>query len=291
MSYNFTFGIQKNNSMKKRILLPIISLIIISYSSFAQGDLLISPRRVVFEGNKQKEELNLVNIGKDTAIYAISFVQYNMKEDGTFKPIEKPDSGQMFADPYLRVFPRRVTLAPREPQVIALQYRRIPNMQPGEYRSHLYFRSEKNTRPLGSANKGKDTAQLVIDLIPIYGMSIPVIIRSGSVNVTTVLNNLMLEANPDSTYSLKITINRSGNISSFGDLRVEFTPLKGKPYEVGRVNGIGVYTNLKKRNISIKLTKSPLMTFKNGKLKVQYQSVGLPKPVIYSEAELDLSKK
>ena len=77
----------------------------------------------MFDGKKQTEELNLVNNGKDTAIYTISFVQKNMKEDGSFVNIEKQDSGQMHADP-LRIFPRTIKLAPGEPQVIQVQYNR-----------------------------------------------------------------------------------------------------------------------------------------------------------------------
>ena len=109
----------------KRIL--VILLIVqsgFSLQILAQGDLLVTPSRVVFEGNKQKEQLNLLNMGQDTATYTISFVQRSMKEDGSFVTIEQPDSGQMFSDPYLRIFPRQVTLAPREPQVILVQYRR-----------------------------------------------------------------------------------------------------------------------------------------------------------------------
>jgi len=40
----------------------------------AQGNLLVAPIRVVFEGAKQKEDLNLTNIGQDTAVYLISFI-------------------------------------------------------------------------------------------------------------------------------------------------------------------------------------------------------------------------
>ena len=147
----------------------------------------------MFEGNKQKETLNLVNMGKDTATYSISFVQYNMKEDGSFVIIEKPDSGQMFADPYLRIFPRKVTLAPGEPQVIMLQCRRKTDMPAGEYRSHLYFRAEKNYKPLGMKNAADDTALLSVQLIPVYGIRIPVIIRSGAVNVNATLSDLKLD--------------------------------------------------------------------------------------------------
>jgi P pilus assembly chaperone PapD len=131
--------------MKRIVWIIMIFILGLCYSSLAQGDLLITPSRVVFEGSKQKEEVNLVNTGKDTATYSISFVQYNMKEDGSFVLIEKPDSGQMFAEPFLRIFPRQVTLAPGEPQVIIVQFRRKPDMADGEYRSHLYFRSEKIT--------------------------------------------------------------------------------------------------------------------------------------------------
>ena len=83
--------------MKRRLLILLIPILGFCFNSFAQGDLLVSPRRVVFEGDKQKEDLSLVNIGKDTATYSISFLQYDMKEDGSFVQIDKPDSGQKFA--------------------------------------------------------------------------------------------------------------------------------------------------------------------------------------------------
>ena len=75
----------------------------------AQGNLLIMPRRVVFEGSKKSEDLTLVNTGRDTAKYVVSIVQMRMKEDGSFDEITQPDSGQYFADKYLRFFPRTVS--------------------------------------------------------------------------------------------------------------------------------------------------------------------------------------
>ena len=99
--------------MKRILLILIIVQLGISLNTMAQGDLMVTPSRVVFEGNKQKEQLNLLNMGQDTATYTISFVQRSMKEDGSFVTIEQPDSVQMFSDPYLRIFPRQVTWAPR----------------------------------------------------------------------------------------------------------------------------------------------------------------------------------
>jgi hypothetical protein len=273
----------------KRILMMLTTMLGLGYQSIAQGDLLITPKRVVFEGSKQKEELSLVNTGKDTAVYSISFLQYNMKEDGTFVTVEGPDTGQMFADKYLRIFPRVVTLAPGEPQVIILQCRRKPDMLPGEYRSHLYFRAEKNYKPLGQKNAAKDTTLMSVQLIPVYGLSIPIIIRSGLINVNSKLSDLILETQSDNTQILKVSINRSGNISVYGDISIIYVPKQGKSYEIGAVKGVGVYTNINKRNIVVKLNTVAGKVLKEGKLKVQYLSNDENKiPVVYAEGEMEI---
>jgi hypothetical protein len=274
--------------MNRSFSLIIIFILGLVNQSFAQGDLLITPTRVVFDGNKQKEPLSLVNMGKDTATYSISFVQRNMNEDGSFVTVVKPDSGQRFADQYLRIFPRKVTLAPGEPQVIMLQCRRTPDMEAGEFRSHLYFRSESNYKPLGMENAPPDSALLNVQLIPIFGISIPIIIRSGSVIVSSKLSDLKIDNQQDGTQNLRLTINRSGNISIFGNLIVEYVPQQGKSYQVGVLNGVGVYTNISKRNVSIKLETVPGITFTNGKLKVQYISSDENKRVVYAEAEVEI---
>ena len=116
----------------------------------AQGNLLITPRRVVFEGTKKNEELNLANTGSDTATFNVSMVQYRMKEDGAFEEIKEPDPGQNFADKYVRFFPRSVTLAPNESQVVKMQLYRTTELQPGEYRSHVYFRAVPKVTALGA---------------------------------------------------------------------------------------------------------------------------------------------
>lgn len=277
--------------MKSQELFLFICLMGMNIQATAQGDLMITPKRVVFEGNKQREELTLINLGKDTTTFSISFVQKMMKENGGFETIEKHDSTLLIAEPFLRIFPRQVTLAPGEPQVIMVQCRRIANMQPGEYRSHLYFRSEKDYRPLGTKNPFKDSTLVDIQLIPIYGMSIPIIIRSGEVNVSTSLNNLKLETQKDTLQILQLTINRTGNCSAYGNLIVEYTPEQGKPYQVGIAKSVGVYTNIDKRNVSIRLNKVPGLVFKKGNLKVRYTSPDFAKYTVYAEGILPIEEQ
>jgi len=55
---------------------------ILPVNTVAQGNLLVTPRRIVFDGTKRSIDLNLANIGQDTATYAITLVQMRMKYDG-----------------------------------------------------------------------------------------------------------------------------------------------------------------------------------------------------------------
>lgn len=281
------YSIDSNSKciMKKMCLALLAPLMFFSYTSMAQGDLLITQKRVVFEGNKQIEELDLVNTGRDTATYSISFLHFNMKEDGSYQPINQPDPGQMFADPYLRIFPRQVTLAPGEPQIIMLQCRRSADMVAGEYRSHLYFRSEKNYKPLGT--KIIDTNQLAVQLIPIYGISIPVMIRSGQVSVTATLSDLKLEVKNDTLAYLRLSVNRTGNISVYGDITVDYVNARGNVFPVGSIMNVGVLSNISKRNVTVRLHTTAGLDLKNGTLKVSYLNNDNPKkPLVYDAQQL-----
>jgi hypothetical protein len=253
----------------------------------AQGNLVVSPTRVVFEGKRQKELLYLINTGKDTAIYSISFIQYAMLEDGNFVTVEKSDSTLLFADSYLRIFPRKITLAPGESQTIIVQLRRSSNMANGEYRSHLYFRSEKDYTPIGMPTSSKD-ATLNVRLIPVFGVSIPIIIRTGFSTVTAELSDLRMNYIKDTIQNLTLTINRKGNISTYGDIKVEFIPQHGKICDVGLVRGIGVYTTTNRRFLSIQLKDKEKRILKNGRLKVQYISGEEGKNKVYAESELEI---
>jgi hypothetical protein len=274
--------------MKKRILWLCIFVLSFCLQVKAQGDLLVTPTRVVFEGNKQKESLSLVNMGTETTTYSVSFVQKKMNEDGSFVDITEELPGQPFADPFLRIFPRQVTLAPQESQVIMLQYRRKPDMLPGEYRSHIYFRSEKDYTALGQKSTKKDSTSLSVQIIPIFGMSIPVIIRTGEVNVAVTLQDLKLETPDNTIRNLNFSIHRTGNISIYGDIRVTFIPGVGKPYEIAAVNGVGVYTNINKRNVSVRLANTSGNVWTRGKLKVSYISNTGGKTEVYAESELEI---
>ena len=139
------------------------------------------PKRLVFSGAERSQEINLVNTGSDTATYAISFIQYKMKEDGSFEEITSPEEGQNFADEFLRYYPRRVSLAPKEAQTIRVQITKRNLLQDGEYRSHIYFRAVEEETALGETKENKDDKAISINIKTVFGISIPVIIRVGEI--------------------------------------------------------------------------------------------------------------
>jgi P pilus assembly chaperone PapD len=50
-----------------KLFAATLLLLIGNATAFAQGDLLISPLRIIFEGSKKSQEISLANVGKDTA--------------------------------------------------------------------------------------------------------------------------------------------------------------------------------------------------------------------------------
>lgn len=251
----------------------------------AQGNLLINPRRVVFEGKKRIQEINLANTGKDSATYQISFKEIRMTEKGSFEEITQADSGQQFASKYLRLFPRRVTLAPNEAQVVKLQLSKTNQLGEGEYRSHLYFRATPMVEPMGEEEKGKESSELSVKLVPVFGITIPVFIQRGESTANVTLSDLVLEKGENGRI-LGITLNRTGNMSVYGDIIVKHISLKGKESQIGDVKGIAVYSPTLSRKFKINLENTPGVDYSSGKIHLIYKGQNETNSHKLAEAEL-----
>lgn len=278
--------------MSKRLFLLsaaglILFQVFFPFNIRAQGNLLITPKRAVFEGNKKSMDLNLANVGEDTATYAISLIQIRMTEEGGFEAITEPDEGQLFASPYLRFFPRSVTLGPNEAQTVKVQVVKAGSLEPGEYRSHVYFRAIPEEKPLGEEEvTQQDPASISVKLVPIFGITIPVIIRVGKPDVSVTLSDLALRFESDTIPKLKFTFNRAGNYSVYGDISVDYVSPAGAVTRVGIANGIAVYTPNTKRSFEFSLFNDKGVDYSVGILRVNYSAPSDMKPEKYAEAEL-----
>ncbi len=262
--------------------------ICIGNEASAQGNLLLTPRRVVFDGTKRSFDLSLANVGKDTATYAISIVQIRMTEDGRFEIITEPDPGQQFATKYLRFFPRSVTLAPNEAQMVKIQLVKQNELLPGEYRSHFYFRAIPNAKPLGEGEVKRDTTTISVKLTPVFGITIPAIIRVGESTAKVTMSDISLEMVRDTVPMLKLAFNRSGNMSIYGDLAVDYISANGKKTRVGIANGIAIYTPNTRRTFQFDLKVLPEVDYHSGRLVLVFSAPSDVKPEKYAEAELPL---
>jgi uncharacterized membrane protein len=264
------------------MMLYFVSEIFVS----AQGDLLITPRRIVFEGSKRSIDLNLANSGKDSATYAISLVQMRMTEEGQFEKITEADPGQNFADKNLRYFPRSVKLAPGEAQTVKVQVYRPNQLEPGEYRSHFYFRAVQDEKPLGETVAAVDSNTISVILRPVFGITIPVIIRVGEPTTRLTITDLNTGMFNDTIPVLSMVFNRTGNMSAYGDLAVYHVSPQGMETKVGIANGIAVYTPNTRRKVQVGLNRA--VDYRSGKLRVTFSAPSDVKPVKYAEAELAL---
>lgn len=264
----------------------LLCLSFFSSKSYAQGDLLIYPKRLVFDGSKRLQEINLSNNGMDTARYIISVIEIKMKDDGSFEMIDQPEPGQHFADKNFRYFPRNVVLGPKETQVVKVQLYRTSELEPGEYRSHIYLRAEKEKSPRGEENATKEPSSISIDLKPVFGISIPIIIRVGQSTTELNLSKVRFQLENDTIPTLTMDINRTGNMSAYGDISVEYVPLNskktgtisilnyntsGKTIPVAFVKGVAIYTPNSVRHIRILLSKNPEIDYHKGALQVVFK--------------------
>lgn len=266
----------------------IVLSIITSTQVMAQGNLLITPRRVVFEGTKRTQDLNLANTGQDTAKYNVSIIQYRMREDGSFEEITEPDPGQNFADKYLRFFPRTVTLAPNEAQVVKMQLIKTNELKPGEYRSHVYFRAVPKQTALGTQEVQKDSTSIGVKLVPIFGITIPVIIHVGESDTKVNLSDMKLDLINDTTSRLQFAFNRTGNMSVYGDIQVDYISPSSVSTPVGTVRGIAVYTPNLLRKFQMDLDKKAKVDYHKGSLKITYTSQSDVKPEMLTQATFPL---
>ena len=247
----------------------IVLLSLIVNSGFAQGDLLITPKRLVFDGSKRVEEINLANIGKDTTTYTISFVQFKMDEKGVMSPISDTDTTGNFAHKNLRFFPRTVTLAPNEAQSVKVQLIKANELLPGEYRSHLFFKNEITRAVLGDEKAAARDSGISVNLKPVFGISIATIIRIGNNETSASISDALFS--PSATDpAVSFAINRKGNFSVYGDVKVTHISPSGVRSEVALMKGLAVYNPNPVRKVTLPLTKGASVDYALGSLQIDY---------------------
>jgi P pilus assembly chaperone PapD len=214
----------------------------------AAGDLLIAPTRVILDGRRGTEVI-LNNIGNEEATYRITLELRRMNNQGRLDDVEATAANdkENSALAVIRYAPRRVTLPPNQPQSIRIGMQPIGDLPDGEYRAHMLFRAIPKTPAADTVlDAGKD---LKIQLIPIYGISIPIIVRKGNLEATAALSNVRMTKDNEGP-ALEFDMTRKGTRSVFGEIHVT-KPGVAEPITVAK--GIAIYPEITSRNVSLPL--------------------------------------
>lgn len=237
----------------------------------ANGNLLVTPTRVVFEGRNRSADISLVNSGSETVTYRISLIRQRMTKEGAVETITTATSktGERFADKLIRFTPRQVVLPPGVEQTVRIQVRKPANLPAGEYRSHLLFRG---LPPVEKNAPAKKDNKLEIKLIPVFGVSIPIIVRHGNTSAKTTLSKLRVlpKAPGIEGPALELLATRKGNKSVYGDFVVTAKTIDGEQI-VGQLKGVAVYTPNAERIIRIPLQPPAGLVLSKIRLNVAYQ--------------------
>jgi len=149
-----------------------------------------------------------------------------------------------------------------------MQLTKTGELQAGEYRSHLYFRAVPTRKPLGDPEEKTDSS-ISVRLVPVFGISMPVIIRSGVSDASVNFSDVTFfekEGQP----AIRMALQREGNMSVYGDIAVDHISVQGKISRVGLIKGLAVYTPNTKRRFEMMLDKNALPDYRTGKLKLSY---------------------
>ena len=229
------------------------------------GDLLVAPTRIVLDGGRGTEII-LNNIGEDVATYRISVELRRMTPDGVLHDVTDPSAAEQLAQSMILYAPRRVTLAPREPQTIRISARAPKDIPDGEYRVHLLFRAVPPPTP---AAPPKEIKGVAFQLTPIYGVTIPVIARFGNLTAKAGIADVKL-TRQEGKPAVSVQLTRNGDRSTFGEVRVLKAGIKD-PIAVQR--GIAIYTDVGERSLTIPVDEK-YASAATGKVTVQYVEPG-----------------
>ena len=233
----------------------------------AQGDLLVAPTRVILDGRRGTEVI-LSNIGGEEATYRIGLELRRMLENGRLVPVEETDANEKekAALGMIRYAPRRIVLPPGQPQAVRLAARPGADLPDGEYRVHMSFRAIPKPREVTAEQRNSD--QVSIQLIPIYGVTIPIIVRHGRVEAQAAIAQPQLvegEQGPE----LEVTIQRTGDSSTYGELRVT---KPGVEDPLVLLRGVAIYPEIGQRKVRITLTPEQAAAMK-GELRFEYRDM------------------
>ncbi len=227
----------------------------------------ITPRRVIFDRNKRTEAVYVFNQGNAAVTVDVALIDNVMLPSGEIVPVSRAaEKGPAAvaaaatiksAKPLLLAAPSRLVLGPGQGKTVRVRASFPDAAEGAEYRSHL---TVTTVPPADSGLTAEQAAaaqrgELVLRIQSIFGLSIPLIVRSGAINGTASFG--MITGGSDNGVNengkgvLLVPIRRSGTNSVYGNVEARV----GKNEVIGLVRGLAVYPEVNERLATIPLLR------------------------------------
>lgn len=240
----------------------------------AAAELLVAPTRVVLTPETRASELVLVNKGTETAAFRIAIENRRMRADGSLEDAPSAAEGELFADDKLRYSPRQLVLEPGARQVVRIMASAPGALAPGEYRSHLRLMSAPVSAGTAAvAGEAAADNSLSIELVAIRSITIPVILRVGTLDASVTMEGAAMAA--DAADQLVVRLTRAGTRSTYGD--ISLTP-EGDRQPAWLVRGVAIYTPNTERDVIVPLPPEVRAKLAGRRVRIDYTSTDAGDP-------------
>lgn len=226
------------------------------------ADLNISPRRVTLDASERAASVYVFNQGDAPATYTVELVDRIMQPDGqivALADLTTPSPLGTSAADFIQYTPRRVTLQPRESQVIRIRVRPPATGAAQEYRTHLTVTAlppeDSGFTAAQAAAPGTD--EVALQVVALFSVSIPLILREGDVDARAGIDGIVLlapvEGAPNGAIQLDLV--RLGANSVYGDVQV-YAGQGSRERLVTAVRGVAVYPEIDRRTVIAPLSEA-----------------------------------
>ncbi len=219
------------------------------------ADIVITPTRIVFEGRDRFASVTLANPGDKHATYEMKWNFFKMQEDvnATYKRVDRSVT-DFDLSKYIIFSPKRVRLAPGASQKIRLALRRPAEIPDGDYHVHLGFAPIPDVVKDDLSKSSKSVVTVKINV----GYTIPVILRSGEIDVKASIGLISLSRNNNNgLLKVAVPVKREGGpYSVLGHLMVYHIDNNGKQERVGEISNAQIFPEVDVRPFDVHLIKN-----------------------------------
>lgn len=257
-------------------------------------DVNLTPRRIVFNQNDRGvKEITVFNRTNKTATYTIVLLDRVMTPDGALVGADEAPGAQKerfkSATNWVRYSPRQVTLGPQEAQTIRVMARRPADAPAGEYRTHFSVTAVPPPDAgldIADAAGTVENKQLSVRMTPVYGIMIPIIVRTGDLPAQASISDVKLVEQKDGKKAIQFEVNRQGGRSLYGGLEA-FLVGSGKQKRIAGIKGVGVYGEIDQRKVALPLADAAGVS-PGAKVRIVYTDDELKPGTVLAETETAL---